>query len=89
MSGLYQARERLALYPSEATTIFHLLAARGFFDATSLGWSCKWCSSTRNFITKQLLWLHMSELKTTLRLSLYWNHETLRLLRERIRHHCC
>ena len=37
MSGLYQTRERLALYPSEATTIFHLFAASGFFDTTSLG----------------------------------------------------
>ena len=37
MSGLYQTRERLALYPSEATTIFRLLAARGFFDTTSSG----------------------------------------------------
>ena len=36
-SGLYQTRERLALYPSEATTIFHLLAASGFFNTTILG----------------------------------------------------
>ena len=35
MSGLYQTRERLALYPSEATTIFRLLAASDFFDTTS------------------------------------------------------
>ena len=34
MSGLYQTRERLALYPSEATTIFHLLATSGFFGTT-------------------------------------------------------
>ena len=37
MSGLYQTRERLALYPSEATTMFRLLAASGFFDTASLG----------------------------------------------------
>ena len=33
--------------------------------------------------------LHMSKLKTTLGLSLYGNHETLRSIRERIRGHCC
>ena len=33
--------------------------------------------------------LHMSKLKTTLGLSLYGNHETLRSIRERILHHCC
>ena len=37
MSGLYQKRERLELYPSEATTILHSLAASGFFDTNSPG----------------------------------------------------
>ena len=37
MSGLYQTRKELVLYPSEATTIFRLLATSGFFDTTSLG----------------------------------------------------
>ena len=37
MSGLYQTRERLALYSSLATIIFRLLAASGFFDTASLG----------------------------------------------------
>ena len=37
MSGLYQTRERLSLYPSEATTKFCPLTASGFFDTTSLG----------------------------------------------------
>ena len=37
MSGLYQITDTLALYPSEATTIFHPLAASGFYDNTSLG----------------------------------------------------
>ena len=35
MSGLYQTREKLALYPSEATTIFRLLTASDFFDTTT------------------------------------------------------
>ena len=37
MSGLYQTRERLALYSTLATIIFRLLAASGFFDTASLG----------------------------------------------------
>ena len=47
-------KDRLALYPSEATNIFHLLAASGFSNTISLGWSWRWCSNARNFITKQL-----------------------------------
>ena len=35
MSGLYQTREKLALYPSEATTVFRLLTASDFFDTTT------------------------------------------------------
>ena len=53
MSELNQTRERLALCPTESTTIFRLLAARGFFNTFSLGSSYRWCSSTRSFITKQ------------------------------------
>ena len=37
MGELCQTRERLALYLSEATTIFKLLAGSGFFDTFSLG----------------------------------------------------
>ena len=37
MGELYQTRERLALYLSEVTTIFYLLAGSGFFDTFNLG----------------------------------------------------
>ena len=44
----FNKQMRLALYPSNGTTIFC-----GFFDTTSPGWSWTWCFSARNFITKQ------------------------------------
>ena len=53
MNELYQIRQRLALYSSMARAIFCPLATSGFFVTTSLEWSCRWCSSTRSFITKQ------------------------------------
>ena len=53
MNELYQIRQRLALYSSMARAIFCPFATSGFFVTTSLEWSCRWCSSTRSFITKQ------------------------------------
>ena len=53
MNELYQIRQRLALHSSMARAIFCPFATSGFFVTTSLEWSCRWCSSTRSFITKQ------------------------------------
>ena len=72
VSGLYKTRARLTLYTSETTAIFHPLAASGFFETTCLEWSCRWCSSARNFVNQQTFVISRVKIKDYTRIFIIW-----------------